>query len=307
MRSFARALLNPPARLRPLADGPAKWFRLLWFICFGLASLTVVVSTIYVFNASYSIQPVVREHGLDFDVLPDGSLLVRSLPDPQGRSAVSEGSTVVAVSGSPVGPGFVIADLAKELQNASGKPLNVTLQKPSGQTVTVPLERKPVNSSAADERNRDMRIWARLATALLACSALLVCSLLLALRRPNDPVAMLLALGFTILVGTIDPPMQYWLWTDQDVVIDVVGGIAMYLLLVGLAAFPDGVFVPRFLRWLIPFGIPLAVFSSLPDIDEDVQGIVGISALLAVLAASREAWSASSSNGPHSASVRGSC
>lgn len=241
-----------------------------------------MVSTIYAYKASFTIQPLMQEHGLDFDVTTDGTLLVRTLPDAEGRS-VSPHSKVVALNGRQVSPHLVIADLAAQLGAARGQPLSIALQQPDGRVATIPLSRQPQPVSAASERARELRIWARLGTALLACSALLVCSLLLALRRPHDPVAMLLAFGFTILVGTIDPPLQYWLWTDQDVVIDVVGGIAMYLLLIGLAAFPDGAFVPRFLRWLIPLGILLAFFSSIPDIDEDVQGVVGILALLAVL------------------------
>ncbi|QNP42430.1 hypothetical protein H9L15_08935 [Sphingomonas daechungensis] len=61
------------------------------------------------------------------------------------------------------------------------------------------------------------------------------------------------------------------------------GAVFFYLLLIALASFPDGVFVPRVLRWLIPLGIPLTCFVSFPDIDEDVQGIVGLVALLGVL------------------------
>src|SRR5678816_1445994 len=108
--------------------------------------------------------------------------------------------------------------------------------------------------------------------------------MLLALRRPNDPVAMLLAFAFVGMVATIDPPMQFWLWTNQDYMIDIIGAAFYYLLLIGLAAFPDGVFVPRFLRWLIPLGILLTIFASSPGVNEDLQGIVAVGVLLAVLA-----------------------
>ena len=121
--------------------------------------------------------------------------------------------------------------------------------------------------------------------ALLACTALLACSVLLALRRPNDPVAMMLAFAFVIMGAAIDPPMQFWLWTNQDVMIDILSVFFFYLLLVSLAAFPDGVFAPRFLRWLIPLGIPISILASIPDIDEDLQGIIGVGSLIGVVAA----------------------
>lgn len=284
MRMLVRGLLKPTTRLRTIPDTWVKWLRPLWFVVFGLAALTVMVSTVYAINASYSVQPTIREHGLDFDVTTEGELLIRTLPDAGMPLAEAAGSKVVAINGKVMPPDLVVADLASALDRGKGQPLSITLRQPSGRQIVVPLKRKPLAVSPAAVQNRDLRIWARLGTGLLACSALLFCSLLLVLRRPNDPVAMLLAFGFTILVGTIDPPVQYWLWTDQDRVIDLLGGVAMYLLLIGLAAFPDGVFVPRFLRWLIPLGIPLAIFASAPDIDEDLQGIVGILALLGVLA-----------------------
>ena len=43
------------------------------------------------------------------------------------------------------------------------------------------------------------------------------------MRRPDDPVAMLLAFAFVGMAATIDPPLQFWLWTDQDIVLDVLG------------------------------------------------------------------------------------
>jgi hypothetical protein len=108
--------------------------------------------------------------------------------------------------------------------------------------------------------------------------------LLLALRRPDDPVAMLLAFAFAGLAATIDPPLQFWLWTGRDIVLDVLGAGLFYCLLIALASFPDGVFFPRLLRWLVPLGIPLAIIVSIPGIDEDVQGILAMVVLLAVLA-----------------------
>ena len=276
------AALRLPTRLRAIPDRTAKWLRVLWFISAGLATLIVAVSTIYAVRASYSIQPVIYAHGLDFDVTTDGELVLRTMPGI--KPAVAENSTLVAINGRPVSSGMVIADFAKVLEQATGSPLTVTLQQPNGRPVVVPLQRKPLNISAADQQNRDLRIWARLGTSLLACTALLVCSLLLALRRPDDPVAMLLAFSFLALASTVDPPLQYWLWTDQDVVLDVVGAVAFYLLLVALAAFPDGIFVPRFLRWLLLLGIPLAIFTSAPGMDEDLQGITAMLVLLAVLA-----------------------
>jgi hypothetical protein len=249
-------------------------------ICFGLAVLTVAISTIYAVRASYFIQPVIYEYGLDFDVTTDGDLRIGTQANPGQAPSIPLTSKVMAINGRPVPPDLQIAQFAKRLDQAGPKAA-VRLKKPDGSTVELSQTRHPMRQTSAERWDRNVRIWARLCTALLACSALLGCSLLLALRRPHDPVAMLLAFAFVGMAATVDPPLQFWLWTNQDIVLDVLGAAFFYLLLLALASFPDGVFVPRVLRWLVPLGIPLAILLSIPDIDEDVQGI-GAVAILAL-------------------------
>lgn len=279
--AFANALLRPPTRLRALPDRWAKWLRATWILLFGLAVLTVVVSTIYAVRASYWVQPTVHQFNLDFEVTTEGKLLVGTVP---GRKpSVPATAKVIAIDGKPVSADLQIAQFAELLDKAPGPKVDVTLRQPDGRAHVLTQSRGKIVETAGEARGRNMRIWARLLTGLLACTALLACSLLLALRRPSDPVAMLLAFAFAAMAASIDPPLQLWLWTDQDIVLDVLGAALFYLLLIALATFPDGVFVPRFLRWLIPLSIPLAYIVSFPDIDEDVQGIVSVLVLLAVL------------------------
>lgn len=281
--AFLQALFRPPARLRNLPDRWAKVLRPLWMICLGLAVLTVAISTIYAVRAAYSVQPTIYEHGLDFDVTSDGELRIGTRADSGQVPAVPLTAKVVAIDGKRVPPDLQVTQFAKRLDAARGPNVKVDLQKPDGSIVELTQSRRPLDVSPAQLRERDIRIWTRLGVSLLACGALLACSLLLALRRPRDPVAMLLAFAFVGLAATVDPPLQFWLWTNQDVVLDVLGAVYYYLLLIALASFPDGVFAPRALRWLLPVGIPLAIFVSLPGINENVQGILGVAVLFAVL------------------------
>jgi len=282
--AFAKALFQPPLRLRAIPDHWVKWLRPLWMVLFGLSLLTVLVSTIYAIRASYWTQPVIYQHGLDFDVTTTGDLLVGTYAPPGQTPSMPLASKVVSIDGRAVPADLKVADFAKRLDQVKGRPVKVVLVQPDGKKVELTQSRHELNASPSDLRDRDLRIWTRLATALIACTALLACGMLLALRRPNDPVAMLLAFAFVGLVATIDPSMQFWLWTNQDYMIDLLGAVFFYLLLIALASFPDGVFVPRFLRWLIPLGIPLTIFVSIPEVDEDLQGILGLLSLLAVLA-----------------------
>lgn len=279
----ARKLIHLPTRIRALPDGWAKWLRAIWALLFALSILTVVVSALYAARASYWVQPVIQQFKLDFEVTTDGKLVVGTLP---GRApAVPVTAKVVAIDGTAVPADLRVADFAERLDAAPGRSVRVTLRQPDGRTVVLTQRRGAIEATPAELREREVRIWARLVTGLLACAALLICSLLLALRRPADPVAMLLAFAFAGLAATIDPPLQFWLWSDRGIVLDVLGAAYFYLLLIALACFPDGVFAPRFLHWLIPLGIPLTIFVNIPGIDEDVQGLIAVIALLAVLTA----------------------
>ena len=281
--AFAKALFHPPARLRTLPDRWAKLLRPLWMICLGLAVLTVALSAIYAVRAAYWVQPTIYQHGLDFDVTSDGDLRIGTRIDTGQVPVVPLTAKVVAIEGKRVPSNLQITQFAKALETAPGPTVKVTLQKPDGSIVELTQARRPLEATPAQVKERNIRIWTRLVVSLLACTALLACSLLLALRRPHDPVAMLLAFAFVCLAATVDPPLQFWLWTNQDVVLDVLGAIFFYFMLIALASFPDGVFAPRFLRWLLPIGILLAILVSIPGVDENVQGILGVGVLFAVL------------------------
>jgi hypothetical protein len=278
----AKALIRLPLRLRALPDGWAKWLRAIWAVLFALAIVTVVVSAVYAVRASYWVQPVIQQFELDFDVTTDGKLVVGTLPGREPTVPVT--AKVVAIDGLAVSTDLRVADFAERLDAASGPSVKVTLRQPGGGTIVLTQSRGAIAATPAAIREREVRIWTRLVAGLLACAALLVCSLMLALRRPADPVAMFLAFAFVGMAATIDPPLQFWLWTDRGFVLDVLGAVYFYLLLIALAAFPDGVFVPRVLRWLIPLGVLLTILVNMPGIDEDVQGLVAVTALLAILA-----------------------
>jgi hypothetical protein len=248
---------------------------------FGFAILAVLVSASYAVRASYWAQPLIQQFELDFAVTTDGELRVGTAT---GRlPAVPIAGRVIAIDRKAVPNDFVVADFARHLESAQGRPVSVTLKLPDGKIQVLNQRRGRNEASPRKEVERNLRIWARLGTGLFACAALLTCSLLVALRRPDDPVAMLLAFAFLGLAATIDPPLQFWLWTDRDIVLDVLGAASFYFLLIALSSFPDGVFVPRLLRWLLPVGLPLAILVSIPSVDEDFQGILAMVLLLAVL------------------------
>ena len=218
--AFVKALLQPPMRLRALPDRWAKWLRALWILLFGLSVLTVVVSTIYAVRASYWIQPDTSTSSTWISTSrPTASWSSARLPGRQPAIPVT--AKVIAIDGKPVPPDLQVARLRRtprQRARADGRRDPPRSGRPLARADPEPQQDRP--DSPAEARERDLRIWTRLLTGLLACTALLACSLLLALRRPNDPVAMLLAFAFVGIAATIDPPLQFWLWTDQDIVLD---------------------------------------------------------------------------------------
>ena len=111
MTRLLTAFVKPPARLRALPDNWARWLRPLWILLFGLSLLTVIVSTLYAVRASYSVQPTIERHGVDFEVTTEGKLVVGTLD-----SSLPVDSKLIAIDGKRVPPDMVVADLAELLQ-----------------------------------------------------------------------------------------------------------------------------------------------------------------------------------------------
>jgi len=279
----ARALYAPPVRLRQLSDRSSRFFRTLWILLFGLGFLADIGATVYVLRDTYEVQPVFARWGLDYDVEYDGRVLVGTMPDRSGKQQVDTRAQLIKLNGDAVDPSTSIAKLRDAIEAAPGPVLAIDLRKPDGTVVT--LQQKPVqlHVDRSARQQRDLRLATRLTAALIACAALLACSLLLGLRRPTDPVAMLFAITFAAMAATIDPPLQMWMGLQLSLLNDVIAGAWFYLLLIALATFPDGIFVPRAYRWLIPLGVPLAIFLSLPAVDGSVQALIGVGSLLAIL------------------------
>src|SRR5690242_1212742 len=119
--ALMKALFHPPARLRSLSDPWAKVLRPLWMICFGLAILTVAISTIYAVRASYFTQPVIYQYGLDFDVTTEGDLRIGTRADTGQVPVVPLTAKVVSINGKPVPSNLQIAQFAKRLDEAGSK------------------------------------------------------------------------------------------------------------------------------------------------------------------------------------------
>lgn len=279
LKSGAKWLFNPPVRLRAVPDRWVPLFRLLWFLAFLLSLAAVVLGTVHAWRETYQVRPVLRALALDYDVENNGRISIK----PESRPG--ETFQLLAIDGAPVSADIRTPGLARRLQDAKGPVVTLDLKAADGKLVTLQEQRDLTPASESITRARDLRFAARLTSGLLACSALLFCSFLLARRRPSDPVALLFAFAFAGLAATIDPPIAMWMAYGWPPAYDIISSIWFYLLLIALAVFPDGIFVPRPYRWLVIAAVPLAVFVSLQNVNSELQAFVGIGSLLAVLAA----------------------
>ncbi len=196
---------SPPLRLRAVPVRLVPIFSLLWFLAFMLSIAAVALGTIHALRETYDVQPAVRALGLDYDVEPNGRISIKAEALP-GRTF-----TLAAINGAPVDPEVRVPELGRRFREARGSTIAVDLREPNGTVQKLRLTRKPIAADRQASRSRDLRVAARLVSGILACTTLLVCSLLLARRRPSDPVALLFAFAFAGLASTIDPPLAMWM------------------------------------------------------------------------------------------------
>ncbi len=269
----------PPLRLRVVPERYVPLFRLLWFLAFLLSVAAVALGTVHAIRETYEQRPAFRALSLDYDLEDDGRITIKAESKPNAIYRL------VAIDGTAVDPDIRVPELARRLKAAPGPTVALDLIDKDGQAVKLEQPRDTAPADARASRARDLRFGARLASGLFACAVLLLCSFLLARRRPSDPVALLFAFAFAGLASTIDPPLAMWMAYGWPLLYDVSSSLWFYLLLIALAVFPDGIFVPKPFRWLLILGIPLAIFLSLHDVNSDLQALLGLGSLLLVVAA----------------------
>jgi hypothetical protein len=252
-----------PERLPAIPDGWNAWLRPLWFVALALAVFLDIAGTVYVMRDAYERDPAFSRLSLSSTIENDGSVSVESVVHPDGRPRrVPEGSRIEAIDGERVAPRMRVWDLAERLQRPDGAQVTLEVATPDGQMVgyiATASSRPALEAEQATPISRDVRIAARIAISLITCMALIACAVMLYIRRPRDPVAYLFSMSFLLFAGTIDPPLIMWLAYGAGDLFDLYAALAWVLLVVGIAAFPDGVFTPRWVRFIIVLAPLLAI------------------------------------------------
>ena len=270
--SSARALRFPPERLAPVTDRQMAWLRPLWFLALALAVVFDIAGTMFVLRDTYQNDPQFGRLAMVSQVESDGTVTVEAMPGLAGAPRIAAGSRIAAIDGRPVARDTRVWDLARRLAATDGEIVAVQVVSPEGRAATHRIAASP-QYIARQQSNvpigRDLRLGIRLALSLLACFTLIACAVLLFLRRPQDPVALLFSFSFLLFAGAIDPPLQLWMAAGTGLFYDAYALLAWVLLVIGLAVFPDGRFTPRAVGW-----VPVAALVAAPFLAEDNLSMV---------------------------------
>lgn len=261
-----------------------KVVRATWFVLFAFALIFDVAALVYTVRDSHRYRPAFAEIGLEYQFGSLGEVLVGTVPDAHGAQAVPLEAHIVGIGGELVSIDARPTELAHRMKAVPGSIVAIDVQKPDGSIVHLKQTRtKPVVTPAL-ARARDVRFGVITGAGLFACGVLLLCSLLLVRRRPSDPVASLFAFAFALMAATVDPALRLWMGLGYAQVLDFLAGCWIYLLILGLAAFPDGLFVPRQFRWLTILGLIFPVlYAIVPVVDENIPDILAPLTMLAVI------------------------
>lgn len=273
-RRRTRTLL--PRRLTALAPGTLKWVRVLWFLALAFAVVIEIAGTFFVVRDVYRNDPQFHRLALASQVENDGSVTVSTLGDP-AQPAVAPLSRITAIDGKPVARDIPVWELAARLKATDGQAVVLTIADPNGQVATRRIEASPRYAMEPDSVkpfDRNGRTVVRLILSLLTCATLIACAVLLFLRRPRDPVALLFSFAFLIFAGSIDPPLSLWLATGMGSSYDVFATFGWILFVIGLAAFPDGKFTPPPVRWVLAATPLLAIPLMLDETPEAINTLI---------------------------------
>jgi len=269
----------PPAALPGSRRGVPDRLRVAWLALLILVVMVQIAGLGFVLFDAYRINPALQTVGIALDFDDADRPAVTPLRADIVAAGIGAGDRIVAIAGRRFAPDASALSLSRAIMAAPGDTVAIGFRKPDGRIVRVLANR----SSRAPRVTAPMpipvnvRMGIRLAFTLLCSVALIGSSLVLLRRRPRDPEAFLLGVGFLGIAAVVDPPLLMWLSIGAGWMIDVVTGLWWTALVIALAAFPDGRFTPRWLRWSLvaaPILGLVLIFDRLGDVTSLLLGVM---------------------------------
>jgi hypothetical protein len=255
-----------PRRLPAVPARWSGWMRGLWFLALAFAIVLDIAATVFAVRDVYRNDPQFNRLSIASQIESDGSVTVATMTGLTGMPTIAAGSYITAIDGRPVARSTPVWELASRLRASDGQVVALRTHGPDGRVAThrmVASDRYVDQVSRSAPVNRDVRLATRMILSLLTCAALIACAVLLFLRRPHDPVALLFSFAFLLFAGSVDPPLLLWQAVGLGDAYDAYSTLGWVLLVVGIAAFPDGKFAPPAVRWVLLaapiLAVPLAI------------------------------------------------
>lgn len=276
-----------PAQLPALRRGVPVSIRTLWLALLLLVAAIQLAGLGYVLVDTYRINPALRAVGFEFVFDEAGLPALTALRSDIVAAGAREGDRIVSVAGKRLAPSASTFTTGRAILAAPGTMIPLVLRKPDGREIEIRASRAS-HAPLARPGNPipvDVRIGVRLFFTLLCSASLLGSSCLLLYRRPRDPEALLLGLGFLTIAACVDPPLLMWMSIGVGWVIDVLTGIWWAMLVVAIAAFPNGQFTPPWLRWSMIVAPVLGVILMNDRLDQALALSLGLGVPLLLIAA----------------------
>jgi hypothetical protein len=236
----------------PSLDGWRAYVAGVFYVALAAVTLVVIAGTLWalVVDGLYNA-PAASRWGFRTATLPNGAIVGGTTPAAD-RAGLRVWDAIVAIDGDATPAHATEYAIAKRLRRVAGPTLALTVRGEGGDVRTVRLRARDGVWLAPDPMTR-LPLWVFAALTILPQPALLLfaASVLLFVRRPRDPEAMLLATALLLVNYT---PDLVW-WTRGIglplTTIAHLGTIGWLLTYVGMAGFPDGRFATRWSRAVV--------------------------------------------------------
>ncbi len=215
--------------------------------------------------------------------LSELGLLPGWMSDEAHQAQLKPGSQILAVNGRASPPGDPQAYF-EALKGPDGTTVQFRVRDLNGSEREILLTRSSERlrqASAAIGLSPVASMIARTFVTGLASLLMLTAAILLVRRRGRDPVAALLSLALLAILAGDNWAYTFFSQNGLGWIGDLFNGIGYPLLPLVLLVFPDGLFRPRWTRWLALFNIVWAVSAYLGASFRELNNLILVGLLLA--------------------------
>jgi hypothetical protein len=277
---------RPPAALPAALPFAAGKIRIAWLTLLACVAAIQLAGLGYVFFDTYRVNPAYRAIGLSTDFDDHDRPVIRPVRADAVAAGISAGDRIVSVSGRVLSPDPSAFSIARAMIAVRGDMVTLGIRKPDGRALSARLSRssRAPFVVAPMPLSVNLRMAVRLFSTLLSSAALLASSLILLLRRPRDPEAVLFGVGFLAAAAAVDPPLLMWMSIGAGWVVNIFTGTWWMAMTIAFAAFPDGRFTPHWLRWSLLAAPLLGLVLAFDGLGDFIGAFVGLAVPLMLLA-----------------------